>query len=108
MRGMTTKPCKSCGKLLFNVSSAVRYCDKCAAEKKAERRRRDNEKRKSLKPKGRPKGMSQMTGEKARKKRKKALLPYTKSIKQCVHESEALGLTYGKFVALGYDKEEIL
>lgn len=40
MRGMTTKPCKSCGKLLFNVSSAVRYCDKCAAEKKAERRRR--------------------------------------------------------------------
>nr|DAG60598.1 MAG TPA: hypothetical protein [Caudoviricetes sp.] len=105
---MTTKPCKSCGKLLFNVSSAVRYYDKCAAEKKAERRRRDNEKRKSLKPKGRPKGMPQMTGEKARKKRKKALLPYTKSIKQCVHESEALGLTYGKFVALGYDKEEIL
>lgn len=105
MRGMTTKPCKSCGKLLFNVSSAVRYCDKCAAEKKAERRRRDNEKRKSIKPKGRPKGMPQMAGEKARKKRKKALLPYTKSIEQCAREAEALGISYGRYVQRKYDKE---
>lgn len=105
MRGMTTKPCKNCGKLLFNVSSAVRYCEKCAAEKKAERRRRDNEKRKSLKPKGRPKGMPQMAGEKARKKRKKALLPYTKSIEQCVREAAALGISYGQYVQRGLDKE---
>ena len=105
MRGMTTKPCKSCGKLLFNVSSAVRYCDKCAAEKKAEIRRLDNEKRKSIKPKGRPKGMPQMADEKARKKRKKALLPYTKSIEQCVREANALGLTYGQYVQRGLDKE---
>lgn len=105
MRGITTKPCKNCGKLLFNVSSAVRYCEKCAAEKKAERRRLDNEKRKSIKPKGRPKGMPQMADEKARKKRKKALLPYTKSIEQCVREAAALGMTYGQYVARGLDKE---
>lgn len=49
--------------------------------------------------------MPQMADEKARKKRKKALLPYTKSIEQCVHESEALGLTYGQYVQRGYDKE---
>lgn len=106
MRGMTTKPCKSCGKLLFNVSSAVRYCDKCAAVKKAERRKRENERRKSLKPKGRLKGMPQMAGEKARKEA--TLMPHKKSIEQCIREAKALGLTYGMYVAHGYDKEETI
>lgn len=106
MRGMTTKPCKSCRKLLFNVSSAVRYCDKCAAVKKAERRKRENERRKSLKPKGHPKGVPKMACEKARKEA--TLMPHKKSIEQCVREAEALGLTYGMYVVHGYDKEEIL
>lgn len=49
--------------------------------------------------------MPQMTGEKARKKRKKALLPYTKSIKQCVIEAAAQGISYGQYVQRGLDKE---
>lgn len=103
MRGMTTKPCKSCGKLLFNVSSAVRYCDKCAAVKKAERRKRENERRKSLKPKAHPKDMPKMACEKARKEA--TLMPHKKSIEQCTREAAALGLTYGQYVARGLDKE---
>lgn len=91
----TTKFCKTCGKIMWDVQPTKRYCDFCirkrnikSAQASYQRRRDAGALKKSKKPAAHPNP-------------KKTIKP----IEQCVREADALGLTYGRYVASGLDKE---
>ena len=106
MQGRTTKHCQRCNDIMIDVPSSKRYCDSCAVIVRKENRARENARRASLKGKGRPKGIPLTQGENGKSRKRKSMLANgKKTIKQCVREAERMGMTYGMFVALGYDKE---
>lgn len=91
MKKKVTKPCKRCGKIMWNVTSYRTYCDACIKVRRQERLQQYQE---------------QFHKPKADAPRKKAMpIKYIKSIEQCTREADALGLTYGQYVARGLDKE---
>lgn len=71
----TTKFCKTCGKIMWDVQPTKRRRDAGVLKK-------------GKKPAAHP-----------------ALKKTIKPIEQCVREAYALGLTYGQYVARGLDKE---
>lgn len=91
----TTKFCKTCGKIMWDVQPTKRYCDSCirkrnikSAQASYQRRRNAGVLKKSKKPAAHP-----------------CLKKTIKPIEKCVREAAALGLTYGQYVARGLDKE---
>ena len=91
----TTKFCKTCGKIMWDVQPTKLYCDACirkrnikSAQVSYQRRKDAGALKKGKKPAAHP----------APKKT-------IKLIEQCTREAAALGLTYGQYVARGLDKE---
>lgn len=87
----TTRPCEICGKLMVHVDSRRRICPKCNREL------RD-------KKKDSPKGTAHTVGETSAKQEPPPLKRRVKPITQCVRETEAMGISYGRYVQRGYDK----
>lgn len=87
-----TKPCKRCGKIMWDVTSYRTYCPSCIKARRQERQQKYQE---------------QFHKPEADAPCKKAPRPIktVKSIEQCTREAEALGITYGQYVARGLDKE---
>lgn len=91
----TTKFCKTCGKIMWDVQPTKRNCDACIRKRNIKSAQASYQRRKEA-------------GQTKKKKKKKPAAPAVKSIKsieQCVREADALGLTYGQYVQRGYDKE---
>ena len=80
------KPCERCGQMMHNVGVARRYCDDCVVLVKREQcsaaRKRYIANHRAAHPKS---------------------TPY-KDIRTCVREAEALGMSYGNYVAAGLDQ----
>ena len=100
-----TKPCQCCGSIMVNVNRQTKFCEDC-------RRAKSNAAARAAYHKNREKVL-----EKRRERRiaknaenpKKTVVPKEikkiKSLEQCTREADALGLTYGQYVARGLDKE---
>lgn len=89
----TTKFCKTCGKIMWDVQPTKRYCDACIRKRNIKSAQASYQRRKEA-------GQT--------KKKKKPAAPAVKSIKsieQCVREADKLHLTYGEYVLRGLDKE---
>lgn len=80
------KPCERCGQMMHNVGVARKYCDDCVVLVKREQcsaaRKRYIANHRAAHPKS---------------------TPY-KDIRTCVREAEALGMSYGNYVAAGLDQ----
>lgn len=83
------KPCERCGQMMHNVGNARKYCDECVVLVKREQcsaaRKRYIANHRAAHPKS---------------------TPY-KDIRTCVREAEALGMSYGNYVAAGLDHQQI-
>ena len=91
---LVTKWCKGCGKIMRDVSPCKRYCDKCLHDKNLRYAQIGYQRQKAQK------------AEKKHKERVVAALPRRPhSIVWCVREAEKRGMSYGRFVGLGLDKE---
>lgn len=77
------KPCERCGQMMHNVGSARKYCDDCALLA-----RRDN-------------------AERFRRCHRPGKSGPGKDVRTCVREAEALGMSYGNYVAAGLDHQQI-
>ena len=82
----TTKFCKDCGKIMWDVSPYVKLCDACRKRNSPALNKRDR--KEWVRPKAEP---------------KRRLRSY-KSIEQCVREATALGVSYGVYVGRGLDR----
>lgn len=82
----TTKFCKDCGKIMWDVSPYVKLCDDCRKRNRKALNKRDRQE--WVRPKAEP---------------KRGLRSY-KSIEQCVLEATALGISYGVYVGRGLDR----
>lgn len=82
----TTKFCKDCGKIMWDVSPYVKLCDDCRKNHRAASNKRVR--KEWVRPKAEP---------------KRGLRSY-KSIEQCVREATALGVSYGVYVGRGLDR----
>lgn len=80
------KPCERCGQMMHNVGNARKYCDECAVLVKREQcsaaRKRYIDRHRAANQKNKP----------------------LKDIRTCVREAEALGMSYGNYVAAGLDQ----
>ena len=76
------KPCERCGQMMHNVGSARKYCDDCALLA-----RRDN-------------------AERFRRCHRPGKSGPGKDVRACVREADALGMSYGQYVAAGLDQVE--
>lgn len=74
------KPCERCGQMMHNVGSARKYCDDCALLA-----RRDN-------------------AERFRRCHRPGKSGPGKDVRTCVREADALGMSYGRYVAAGLDQ----
>ena len=74
------KPCERCGQMMHNVGSARKYCDDCALLA-----RRDN-------------------AERFRRCHRPGKSGPGKDVRTCVREADALGMSYGQYVAAGLDQ----
>lgn len=83
----TTKFCKDCGKIMWDVSPYIKLCDDCRKRNRKALNKRDRQE--WVRPKAEP---------------KRGLCSY-KSIEQCVREAEKRSMSYGRFVGLVLDKE---
>lgn len=90
---LVTKWCKGCGKIMRDVNPCKRYCDKCLHDKNLRYAQTSHERQKAQKE------------EKKRKERAASLPSRQNSIAWCVREAEKRGMSYGRFVCLGLDKE---
>lgn len=91
---LVTKWCKGCGKIMWDVQPNKRFCEKCLHDKNMEYARNGYQRQKVQKE------------EKKHKERVSASLPRRpRSIAWCVREAEKRGISYGRFVGLGLDKE---
>lgn len=91
---LVTKWCKGCGKIMRDVQPNKRFCKKCLHDKNLEYARNGYQRQKAQK------------AEKKHKERAVAALPRRpRSIAWCVREAEKRGMSYGRFVGLGLDKE---
>lgn len=75
--------CKSCGKIMWNVPPQRKLCDRCRDLPPEEREKA--KKARTPKPRSKP----------------------IKSLIRCVREADALGISYGEYVAKGYDRQVI-
>lgn len=82
----TTKFCKDCGKIMWDVDPRLRLCDDCRRRNRKALNKRDR--KEWVRPKAEP---------------KRGLRSY-KSIEQCVREATALGISYGVYVGRGLDR----
>ena len=80
------KPCERCGQMMHNVGVARKYCDDCALLVKREQcdaaRKRYIDRHRAAHQKNKP----------------------LKDIRTCVREADALGMSYGQYVAAGLDQ----
>lgn len=83
----TTKFCKDCGKIMWDVSPYVKLCDACRKRHK-EAALNKRYRKELVRPKAEP---------------KRGLHSY-KSIEQCAREATALGISYGVYVGRGLDR----
>lgn len=90
---LATKWCKGCGKIMRDVQPNKRYCDKCLHDKNLRYAQISYQRQKAQKE------------EKKRKERTASLPCQPRSIAWCVREAEKRGMSYGRFVGLGLDKE---
>lgn len=91
---LVTKWCKGCGKIMRDVQPNKRFCEKCMHDKNLQYSRNGHKRKKAQK------------SEKNRKEQAAAANPFRqRSIEWCVHEAEKRGMSYGRFVGLGLDKE---
>lgn len=91
---LVTKWCKGCGKIMWNVQPNKRFCEKCLHDKNLNYARNGYQRQKAQK------------SEKKRKEQVAAANPFRqRSIEWCVREAEKRGMSYGRFVCLGLDKE---
>lgn len=91
---LVTKWCKGCGKIMRDVQPNKRFCEKCLHDKNLEYTRASSERRRAN------------YHEAQHKKKVAAALPRRPhSIAWCVREAEKRGMSYGRFVGLGLDKE---
>ena len=90
---LVTKWCKGCGKIMRDVNPCKRYCDKCLHDKNLRYAQISYQRQKAQKE------------EKKRKERTNSLPRRPRSIAWCVREAEKRGMSYGRFVGLGLDKE---
>lgn len=88
----TTRNCDICGKLMIHVDSRRHICRECSKEQRDEER-------------ANTKGTTNTVGKTAEKQKTPLLKRRVKSIAQCAREAEALGISYGRYVQRGYDKE---
>ena len=80
------KPCERCGQMMHNVGFARKYCDECVLRVKQEQR--DAARKRYI------------DRHRAAHQKNKPL----KDIRTCVREAEALGMSYGNYVAAGLDQ----
>lgn len=90
---LVTKWCKGCGKIMRDVQPNKRFCEKCLHDKNLRYVQISYQRQKVQKK------------EKKRKKRTASLPRRPHSIAWCVREAEKRGMSYGRFVGLGMDKE---
>ena len=90
---LVTKWCKGCGKIMRDVNPCKRYCDKCLHDKNLRYAQIIYLRQKVRKE------------EKEREERITSLPRRPRSIAWCVREAEKRGMSYGRFVGLGLDKE---
>lgn len=99
-----TKPCQCCGNIMVNVNRQTRFCEECKRIKSNAARAAYHRNREKVLEKRRERRIA-----KNAEKPKKIVVPKEikriKPIEQCVREADALGLTYGQYVARGLDKE---
>lgn len=99
MKRTVTKPCQCCGNIMVNVNRQTQFCEDC-------RRAKSNAASLAAYYKNREKilkqHMERRIAENAEKPKK---IKRIKPLEQCTREAAALGLTYGKYVAHGLDKE---
>lgn len=74
------KPCERCGQMMHNVGNARKYCDDCVVLV-----RRDN-------------------AERFRRCHRPGKSGPGKDVRTCVREADALGMSYGQYVAAGMDQ----
>ena len=74
------KPCERCGQMMHNVGNARKYCDDCVVLV-----RRDN-------------------AERFRRCHRPGKSGPGKDVRTCVREADALGMSYGQYVAAGLDQ----
>ena len=74
------KPCERCGQMMHNVGGARKYCDDCVVLA-----RRDN-------------------AERFRRCHRPGKSGPGKDVRACVREADALGMSYGRYVAAGLDQ----
>nr|DAG89097.1 MAG TPA: Putative zinc ribbon domain [Ackermannviridae sp.] len=105
MKRTVTKPCQCCGSIMVNVNRQTQFCEDC-------RRIKSNAAARAAYHKNREKVLKRRRERRIAKnaeKPKKVVAPKEikriKPIEQCVREADALGLTYGQYVARGLDKE---
>ena len=82
----TTKFCKDCGKVMWDVDPRLKLCDACRKKHRSAFNKRDRQE--WVRPRADP---------------KRGLRSY-KSIEQCVREATALGISYGVYVGRGLDR----
>lgn len=100
-----TKPCQCCGNIMVYVNRQTRFCVEC-------KRIKGNAAARAAYHKNREKVLKRRRERRIAKnaeKPKKIVVPKEikriKPIEQCTREADALGLTYGQYVARGLDKE---
>lgn len=105
MKRTVTKPCQCCGNIMVNVNRQTLFCEDC-------RRIKSNAAARAAYHKNREKVLKRRRERRIAKnaeKPKKIVVPKgikrIKPIEQCTREADALGLTYGQYVARGLDKE---
>lgn len=89
----TTKFCKTCGKIMWDVQPTKRYCDACIRKRNIKSAQASYQRRKDA-------------GQTKKKKKPAAhAVKSIKSIEQCTREADKLHLTYGEYALRGLDKE---
>ena len=83
------KPCERCGQMMHNVGFARKYCDECVLRVKQEQH--DAVRKRYI------------ARHRAAHQNNKPL----KDIRTCAREAEALGMSYGNYVAAGLDHQQI-
>ena len=94
-----TKPCQCCGSIMVNVNRQTRFCEDC-------RRAKSNAAARAAYHKNRERVLKRRRERRIAKNAEKPKeIKRIKPLEQCTREADALGLTYGQYVARGLDKE---
>lgn len=102
-----TKPCQCCGSIMVNVNRQTQFCEECKRIKGNAAARAAYHKNREKVLKRRRERRIAKNAEKPKKVVAPKEIKRIKPIEQCTREADALGLTYGQYVARGLDKERL-